>query len=295
MQRTSRRLTQVWEDAPVFPFHDRSRIVIMSDCHRGVANWGDNFLPNQNLFFAALNYYYKRGFSYIELGDGDELWENRNPTQIIDAHSDAFWLMSRFHREGRLLMVYGNHDRIKEKKKVLSRYYEQFYCAADKKMQDLLSGIEVYEGIRLKNEKTGRELFLTHGHQGDLLNDTWWVLGRFLVRYIWRPLELFGVNDRTSTAKNYQKANRVEKKLKRWAFENGKSLVAGHTHRPSLSRNESEEEGAYYNTGSCIHPRCITALEIQNGQIRLVKWAIFIQENNTLFVDREVLEGPHRL
>lgn len=295
MRRTSKRLTQVWETAPIIPFDSRSRIVIMSDCHRGVGNWGDNFLPNQNLFFAALNYYYKRGFTYIELGDGDELWENRNPSQIIDVHSDAFWLMSRFHREGRFLMVYGNHDRIKEKKKLLRQYYEQFYCAADKKMQDLFPEIEAWEGIRLRNEQTGRELFLTHGHQGDLMNDTLWKLGRFLVRYVWRPLELFGVNDRTSTAKNYQKANRVEKKLKSWAWENERTLVAGHTHRPSLARNPTQKEGAYYNTGSCIHPRCITALEIQNGQIRLVKWATFIRENNNLFVDREILEGPQKL
>ena len=70
----------------------------MSDCHRGNGSWGDNFLNNQNLFFAALYYYYENGYSYIELGDGEELWENRQITDIINAHSDAYWLMSMFYK-----------------------------------------------------------------------------------------------------------------------------------------------------------------------------------------------------
>ena len=49
----------------------------MSDCHRGQGTEGDNFLKNQNLFLGALEYYNHRGFIYIELGDGDELCENR--------------------------------------------------------------------------------------------------------------------------------------------------------------------------------------------------------------------------
>ncbi len=54
------------------------------------------FSKNQNLYFAALNYYYEREFSYVELGDGDELWENRSISQIIDIHSDVFWLLREF-------------------------------------------------------------------------------------------------------------------------------------------------------------------------------------------------------
>ena len=34
-------------------------------------------------------------FTYIELGDGDELWENRSMKQIIEAHGDVFSLLSR--------------------------------------------------------------------------------------------------------------------------------------------------------------------------------------------------------
>ena len=56
------------------------------------------------------SYYYEQGYIYIELGDGDELWECRDLTQIIDIHSNVFWLMSKFYYEHRFFMLYGNHD-----------------------------------------------------------------------------------------------------------------------------------------------------------------------------------------
>lgn len=69
----------------------------MSDCHRDSGNSRDNFLKNQYIFFEVPNYYYKKGFTYIELGDGDELWENRSMEQIIEVHSSTFELLSEFY------------------------------------------------------------------------------------------------------------------------------------------------------------------------------------------------------
>ena len=65
---------------------------------------------------------------------------------------------------------------------------------------------KVYEGIILENEYNNKQrIFLIHGHQGDLINDRLWKLGRFLVRYIWKPLEIWGLNNSTRAAKNYKK------------------------------------------------------------------------------------------
>ena len=102
----SKRLTQLMSTSKVIHFDETSRFIIMSDCHRGEGNWSDNFSNNQSLFFNALNYYYKRDFTYIELGDGDELWENRKMKNIIKTHSDAFWLMSLFYREKRFFLSF---------------------------------------------------------------------------------------------------------------------------------------------------------------------------------------------
>jgi UDP-2,3-diacylglucosamine pyrophosphatase LpxH len=288
----SKRLSQVLSSSAVIPFNDNSRIVLMSDCHRGVGGWSDNFSDNQHLFFAALTYYYECGYTYIELGDGDELWENRSIDVIIQTHSDAYWLMSQFYRAGRFYMLYGNHDIVKKDPKYARNKCKSFYCESLKSHIALFPGIKIQEGILLKYGNTGYQIFLTHGHQADFLNDTLWRVSRFLVRYIWKPLELIGIRDPTSAAKNYELKLTVEKKLEDWARKEKQMLICGHTHRPVFPK---PGQPMYFNDGSCIHPRSITALEIVNGAISLVKWAIMIRPDRSLYVGREVLEPPVRL
>ncbi len=288
----SKRLSQVLQTSKVLPFDESSRIVIMSDIHRGNGSWGDNFSGNQNLFFAALYYYYENGYTYIELGDGDELWENRTIEDIIFAHSDSFWLMSLFYKEQRFYMLYGNHDIVKKDPRYSQTRCHSFYCDSMNSYIALFPGIEITEGLILRYKNTNNKILLTHGHQGDFLNDTIWRVARFLVRYIWRPLELVGIKDPTSTSKNYRMMNSVERKLTAFSTENHQMIICGHTHRPVFPR---VGEPLYFNDGSCVHPRCITAIEIRNGTISLVKWAVMTKPDRTLFVGREVLETPIRL
>jgi predicted phosphodiesterase len=288
----SRRLTEVMKKSAELVFDDSSRIVIMSDCHRGDGGWSDNFSGNQNLFFAALTYYYDRGYTYIELGDGDELWENRKIETIILTHSNCFWLMSLFYREGRFYMLYGNHDIIKKDPRYSRNKCSSFFCDSLNKEITLFPGIEIPEGILLTYRHTGDRILLTHGHQADILNDTLWPLSRFLVRYLWRPLEIIGINDPTSAAKNVDRKNKVEKRLAAFARDKKQMLITGHTHRPIFPK---VGEAPYFNDGSCIHPRCITALEITNGAISLVKWATLTRADRSLYVGRVTLEAPVRL
>jgi predicted phosphodiesterase len=156
----------------------------------------------------------------------------------------------------------------------------------------LFPGIEITEGLILRHRYTNNQIFLTHGHQGDYLNDTMWLVSRFLVRYLWRPLELIGIKDPTSTSKNNKKKNAVEKNLMNFAKEHNQMMICGHTHRPVFPK---PGETPYFNDGSCVHPRCITAIEIRYGMISLVKWAIMTKPDRTLYVGREVLEQPVRL
>ena len=81
------RIDHAFSDAPVLPLSENGRYGLFSDCHRGIGTSNDNFLKNQHLYFAALNYYYQHSFCYIELGDGDELWENRSFSAIQNIHS----------------------------------------------------------------------------------------------------------------------------------------------------------------------------------------------------------------
>lgn len=69
---------------------EHPRIVVFSDCHRGNGTWNDSFLNNKTLFQAALGYYRENDFTYIELGDGDELWENRKFSDIEEIPAALF-------------------------------------------------------------------------------------------------------------------------------------------------------------------------------------------------------------
>lgn len=265
------RLNAAFKNAPILSVYPDSRFVLISDCHRGNGNSGDNFLKNQHLYFAALSYYYNNNYTYIELGDGDELWENRSIEQIKDVHSNIFWLLSSFHEQQRLYMIYGNHDMVK-------------------KNGSLPLNFPFYEGIILKNSRLDKSLYLTHGHQADLFNSVFWRTSRFLVRYLWRPLEQFGVLDPTSAARNYSVKEKTEKRLEAWAKQTKSTLITGHTHRPILNPKHT----CYCNTGSCVHPRCITCIEIKNNSLTLVKWSMETRADLSLYVARKVLSGPVR-
>lgn len=77
-----KRLDRAFDGVPILQMCPGRKYVLFSDCHRGNGTNNDNFLKNQHLYMAALRYYAKNQYTYIELGDGDELWENRKMEQI---------------------------------------------------------------------------------------------------------------------------------------------------------------------------------------------------------------------
>ena len=287
-----KRLSKVFDSAEEIPFDDSSRIILFSDCHRGDGSWADDFSKNQNLYFAALTHYYEENYIYIELGDGDELWENKKLSAIMQEHSDVFWLLTRFIKEGRFYSLFGNHDIVKRNSGIIKSIESRNFNIRKKEYLTLCAGIKFHEGLVLSHRATKDKIFLVHGHQADYLNDGLWRISRFLVRYLWRPLELLGVNDPTSPAKNHKKKAVVERKLIEWVKRENQILVAGHTHRPMFPE---AGEPPYFNDGSCVHPRCITGIEIADGKITLVKWCVKTKHDGALVVSRDVLAGPKKL
>lgn len=278
-----RRLDKTFQKAFILPFSKTSRFCLFSDCHRGNGTHNDNFLKNQHLYIHALQYYDQRRFTYIELGDGDELWENKDYKQIKEIHDDVFWQLSRFYRQNRLYMIYGNHDIIKKYPSFAQKKCARYYCTTRMSSEELFPNLTFYPGIILKDESSNKDLYLTHGHQASLLNSTFWPLSCFLVRYLWKPLEQIGILDPTSAAKNYKSKEATERQLLSWAQYSGHILITGHTHRPVIG----DESSPYFNCGSCVHPHCVTCLELCCGQITLVKWYMASRENGDLFVERK--------
>ncbi len=282
---TDHRMREAFQNAPLIPLYEHSKFILISDCHRGNGSSNDNFLKNQHLYFAALQYYYNLGYTYIELGDGDELWENRSMKQIVEVHSNVFWLLSKFYQEGRLYMLYGNHDMVKRSPKKANQWFSSFSCPSGNEDLPLFPGITFYSGLILQDQKQRKDLYLTHGHQTDFLNSRLWRLSRFLVRYLWGPAERMGFLDPTSAAKNNKKKRRAEEKLTDWARMEGHILITGHTHRPMIGTADAP----FCNTGSCVHPRCITCIEVCCRRLTLVKWTVNTRPDRSLYVAREVL------
>ena len=287
------RLTRTYQHAKVIEFTHEDKFILFSDCHRGDNSFADDFANNRNIYFHALTHYYNHGYQYCELGDGDELWENISFQAIFEAHKNIFLLLKKFHSENKMHLIWGNHDMVYKNPKYVTKNLSSYFDHKTEKEVPLFPNLKYEEGIILRNSDTCQELFLTHGHQADWWNYTFWKWSRFFVRILWKPLQVMGISDPTSPAKNHKELIKVERRIKKWIYDNSNLItIVGHTHRPRFPK---PREIPFFNDGSCVHPRSITGIELENCKLSLIKWYIDTKEDGTLQIKREVLEGPQEI
>jgi len=287
-------LDNAFKKAKPLTINCNSKLIFFSDLHKGDNSYADDFTHNMTIYKYALQQYYQENYTYFELGDGIELWENYSFEPIYEAHKDTFELLKLFYQENRLHMLWGNHDMIFRDPKAVERILYKIFTPKNIAQKEKLFDLKFHESILLQIENTTKKILLIHGHQADWFNYKFWKISRFFVRYFWMPLQKwFNVKDPTSPAKNYKNLIKVERKLKDWMLKNSNQMViAGHTHRP---RFPDPGELPYFNDGSCVHPNSIIGLEIENLEISLVKWHNSIDEHNQTKIVRTILEGPERL
>ncbi len=277
----TRELNRVYKNAHPIHINTGSKLVFFSDVHRGDGSAFDDFAKNSQLYLTALNYYYKKGYTYIEVGDGDELWENRHFEVISETHPEVFELFSKFNNLNRIHMVVGNHD------------LEKLSSSFKNKLPKELGSMVMREGIKLLRPGKSNEILVVHGHQDDLFNDYLSGFTKFIVRYIAKPLQiLFCFRNPLSPAVNSRLKNAVENRMAGWIKEKGCPIIAGHTHRPCFP---VEKSVPYLNCGSCVKNNLITCIEINGNNISLIKWCIKSQENGTLYAARKNLTGEKRI
>ncbi|MCL1917426.1 MAG: serine/threonine protein phosphatase [Peptococcaceae bacterium] len=284
-----KKIAKVFESAPEMLFDDTSKLVFMSDCHRGDGGGADVFYPNRNIYVMALNYYALGGFTYVELGDGDELWKTRRFSQIQEAYSKIFENLAALYKEGRFLCAVGNHDMVKKKPKWVR---EHMNVGEGEHSVELYPGITFPMGLVFKHRETGWKIHAFHGHQVDPLNDDFWKVSRFLVQYVWRPLGFVGVNNPLSAAGSPKKKKSVAEDLARWAAKENVMVIAGHTHLEAFPK---PGESRYFNDGCCVHKEVVTSIEIVSGTIALIKWSVECDDQGVLKVARTVAKGPEAL
>ncbi len=210
------------------------RVIMFSDLHKGARNDADDFRRCERAYNAALAYYFARGHKLVELGDVEELWEER-PGAVIQHYARTLELSAQFQRAGRYIRIWGNHDDAWSFQDNVVRYLHPIYGPQ----------LRVHEGYLLHlcdgPHRLG-SLFLVHGHQGTVTSDRWSGLARFFVRWTWRPLQrLFNLSISTP-ARDWQLRELHNIAMFRWVEEKANLvLVAGHTHRP-VFRSESRAQ-----------------------------------------------------
>lgn len=240
---------------------DRDRCIIFSDLHKGDRTRGaDEFQINEDIYCHALGHYLGEDFRLVLNGDIEEGWKAPYQT-IIDAYADtAFALEREFARRGptHYLRTWGNHDLDWANPRLADRVLRPLFGVP----------VKVHQAILL-----GDHIMIAHGHQGEFNSDRMAWLSRRVIRYLWKPVQKLVDFSPRRTAQNYDLAHRRDKHLAAWASAARTLLIAGHTHMPTMpALNLRERRAPYLNDGCCVHQRTITGIEIDRGEIRLVKW-----------------------
>ncbi|MFZ3116422.1 MAG: hypothetical protein WA121_12630 [Syntrophales bacterium] len=296
------------EDSVSF-FNEDTRELICGDLILGRKDGtgADDFAKNSLIYRCALQYYLENGFTYIKLGDAEELWENDNFDQIYITHTPVYEFLAKFHdpdpEKTRYLKVWGNHD--------------LYWKDSQTVYQSLFPGIQIYEGIiLLVPVRVNDHILMLHGHQADpRCCGEIATISKFFVHNFWTGFQRIGAKDPTRAATNPGLCNEVDDRLHEWATHNDQgitTIIAGHTHRAvfeNLSITERryreskvkteiikithEPDTSYFNSGSCVHPQGITGIEILfNGdfKIMLVEW-LYAVEGNALTIQRYQIAG----
>jgi UDP-2,3-diacylglucosamine pyrophosphatase LpxH len=264
-----RRLNEAFKSAPVFPFDNSSPLVFFSDIHRGICGKTDPFVKNAAMYYHVLKHYLEAGFTYVELGDGDEMYKY-NLNLIQNHFGQIYQLLHDYNRWGQIVMIAGNHD-----------------LSVDRSRQVDKDGIFAHEGVILENTESRRKIFAVHGHQADIFSDQYRSLSRKFVRYFQDPLFslglisfdsegdlcCFGKRPLPEWINNFIESSqdKIEKRIKSWVVNNRQMLICGHIHRYFSA---SSINVPYFNTGSCLIPDLLTGFEIIRGKIEQVRWVL---------------------
>ncbi len=207
---------------------------------------------------------------YIELGDGDDLWQTPRFSDIERAYPRVFELLHQFKQQNRLHLILGNHE-------VQGR---QYYSTVK-------GDWTVNEGLVLCHTYSGQRIFVVHGHQVDFWCDQLSLLTQQLVWSARRGQQR--VNRSASIPASQQRrilmhfatsiwarwyASQQQKQTQQmisWVKSRRQPVIVGHTHLP---RFPTRDHAPCFNTGSCINPGYITGIEIEHGRLRFVKWFV---------------------
>jgi predicted phosphodiesterase len=307
---------------------ETGNIIVLSDQHRGTRDGSDDFAICEQSYLAALEYYDREQFYFINLGDCEELWEN-TIFGIIKHNQPLFDRERLFIERNAYCKVFGNHDLFWDNDPLAPAYLKKIYGRS----------IPIFDGIVMRANLSANEyldIFCTHGHQGDRQSDGN-AFSKWFVSYIWGPLQgLLGININSSSANDNLKTLHNMYMYDWSADQANVILITGHTHQPVFNsmthlerlydqlekaRHDRDEDAikkieteiprrkqeydfvnhsfkdmkpTYFNSGCCcFDDGTITGIEISGGFIRLIKWSLMNGQPERIVAEEEKLSGIH--
>jgi len=202
---------------------EANRFIILSDQHKGARDNADDFTLAEINYLKALEHYAINDFHYINLGDSEELWKNLMES-VIRHNKKTFEAEKIFINKGMFTKIFGNHD----------LYWDNDPLAGFNLNRIYGKKIPIYEGAILRMPVGSQllDIFLTHGHQGDLQSDGNW-FSKWFVSTVWAPLQAYlQINPNTPAYDNQLKTAHNIMMYSWVATQTNKVLITGHTHQP---------------------------------------------------------------
>ena len=246
----------------VIPFNSQSeKFVILSDQHKGVRDGADIFAKAADNYLAALAWYYTQDFFYINLGDSEELWENLL-VNVKKHNGNTFDKEQAFLDKEKFIKIYGNHD----------LYWDNDPLAEINLKEIYGQRIPIYEGVVLKTtiNESPLEIYMTHGHQGDLQSDGN-KFSKWFVSDIWGPFQAYlRINPNTPSTNNALKTAH-NKMMYEWSSKRKNTLlITGHTHQP-VFKSFTHIELLYSQLDEAKEKQDTTAIAQITTELKLVK------------------------
>lgn len=325
---TKKQLSALWKNKAIKKIDTKgNKIVMFSDIHLGDGGKADDFRHNHKVFKKALEYYKRKNYTVILLGDIEEFWQF-DLDSIVREYDKTVYKRFRLFEEGFFYRIFGNHD-------------SEWGAPRDPaRLIPRESGV-ASEALKLKDKNGRARILVIHGHQGSKESDKNSWFSRFFVR-VYKWVEPVIKIDRHTSAAKSQIAKNYEKIMYSWAKKAKVILICGHSHRAifasktyidklqkeieriqkeilddrynkkfvkekikelnkKLGEKRDEEfknrkitrverkgkpSPCYFNTGCALYTDGATAIEIENDDIRLVKWSGKSKNN----ISREIFE-----
>jgi len=213
----------------------KDKFVILSDQHKGARDGADIFAKAANNYLAALDHYNQQQFFYINLGDSEELWENLIIT-IKKHNQNTFDKEQLFLKRNNFIKIFGNHD----------LYWANDPLAGINLQEVYGQQVKIHEGVVLRTKVNNQklEIYMTHGHQGDLQSDGNW-FSKWFVSDVWGPLQSY-LHINPNTPSNNDELKTLHNQIMyEWSAKRKHILlITGHTHQP-VFRSLTELETLY--------------------------------------------------